>query len=168
MKKLLLLLLPILLLSSCIKYEEPTLVSLSGEYVIDKITLTNVEDTSTVYQEIYLPGDIYLDQNASFPMDSIVCGLTRWHFDYSVVSFNPTFNPDGSTSWGTQYFYNYEYPLMSYGYGYVDINMLSDRLIFKLIDDQAESLTFRTTGHWTVNNSIKEVSVTLQLTRVGP
>lgn len=168
MRKLITLILPILLLSSCIKYEEPTLVSLSGEYIIDKITLTNVEDTSTIYQDVYLPGDVFLDNLASSPMDSIVCGLTRWHFDYSVVSFNPTFNPDGSVTWGEQYFYNYEYPLLSYDYGYVNINMLNSRLIFKLIDDQAESLTFRTTGKWTINNSLKEVSVTLQLTRVGP
>ena len=130
MRKLITLILPILLLSSCIKYEEPTLVSLSGEYIIDKITLTNVEDTSTIYQDVYLPGDVFLDNLASSPMDSIVCGLTRWHFDYSVISFSPVGLNNGQVLWQYQYFYHIYNDWYYTDLGYIEFelnNAKSDR-----------------------------------------
>jgi len=168
MKNFIILFFSIITFSSCYKYEEPTLVSLSGEYVVDKVTVINTEDTNQFYQEVFLPGDTYINQNSEFPLSVIDCGFTRWHFDYSVISFCPYPNSDGSVTYTEQFFYNYEYPLTSYEYGYVNINLISRRLILKLIDDQPESLTFRTTGQWTFNNIPKEVSITIQLTRIGP
>jgi hypothetical protein len=44
MKKLLLIVLSLVVLSSCLKYAEPPLLSLSGLYVIDKITTESVVD----------------------------------------------------------------------------------------------------------------------------
>jgi len=67
-----------------------------------------------------------------------------------------------------QYFYNLIPSWTVYDLGYIDINLNGKRLIFKIIDDSAESLTLRTTGRWTFINSWEEKSITLHLTRTGP
>ena len=53
MKKLLLLLLVIITFNSCEVYQEPTLLSLSGEYVITKVTLLSTENTSNTGGTIF-------------------------------------------------------------------------------------------------------------------
>ena len=54
MKNILLLLVLCASLISCEKYEQPTLLSLSGEYVIDKITFEKIENAVTPDDTIYL------------------------------------------------------------------------------------------------------------------
>lgn len=78
----------VLSLSSCIKYAEPTSLSLSGEYVIDKITYSEDENTTSPNDSTYYPGDLYINPNDKFPVDSIHVGFTKWHLDYSVISFS--------------------------------------------------------------------------------
>ena len=95
-------------------------------------------------------------------------GQTKWHFDYSVVSFSPYVNPGGQVEWSEQYFYSLVPSYTQYEMGYVDINMINRKLILKIIDDTAESLTFRTTGSWVFLNVWEESSITLHLTRIGP
>ena len=87
MKNLILFLLSILILSSCVKYSEPKLLSLSGEYRIDKITYEN-RDNSNLNQVFY-PGDLYVNQSETKPLDSIAVGFTRIAMDYSTIYFNP-------------------------------------------------------------------------------
>ncbi len=154
-------------LSSCVKYEEPTLVSLPGEYIVDKITITPI-DGEELIDSIYLPGTTFLNPNEDIPLDSIDVGFKKWHFDYSVVSFNKEINGWGQSEWTQQYFYNLIPSWTVYDLGYIDINLNGKRLIFKIIDDSAESLTLRTTGRWTFINSWEEKSITLHLTRTGP
>jgi hypothetical protein len=168
MNKILLLLFSVVTLSSCVKYEEPTLVSLPGEYIIDKITVTDIEGNSSMSDSTYLPGDVFINQNDTFPLDSVVLGSTRWHFDYSVVSFAPETLPWGEVEWGEKYFYRLVPSWSVYDLGYVDMNLGSRRLVLKIIDDSAESLTFRTTGQWTFLNTWEEKSITIHMTRVGP
>jgi hypothetical protein len=76
MKNLLFLLTLIVGLSSCEKYEQPTLLSLSGEYVIDKITFEKVDNAVTPDDTIYLPGTVYINPLERFPMDTIEVGFT--------------------------------------------------------------------------------------------
>ena len=154
-------------LSSCVKYEEPTLVSLPGEYIVDKITITPI-DGEELIDSIYLPGTTFLNPNEDIPLDSIDVGFKKWHFDYSVVSFNKEINGWGQSEWTQQYFYSLIPSWTVYDLGYIDINLNGKRLIFKIIDDSAESLTLRTTGRWTFINSWEEKSITLHLTRTGP
>jgi hypothetical protein len=154
-------------LSSCVKYEEPTLVSLPGEYIVDKITITPI-DGEELIDSIYLPGTTFLNPNEDIPLDSVDVGFKKWHFDYSVVSFNKEINGWGQSEWTQQYFYNLIPSWTVYDLGYIDINLNGKRLIFKIIDDSAESLTLRTTGRWTFINSWEEKSITLHLTRTGP
>jgi len=156
------------LLISCYRYEQPPLVSLSGEYIIDKITVNVTEGPNMGMDSVYLPGDIFINETDSFPLNEINVGFTKWHFDYSVVSFSPYVNPVGQVEWSEQYFYSLVPSYTQYEMGYVDINMINRKLILKIIDDTAESLTFRTTGRWVFLNAWEESSITLHLTRIGP
>ena len=69
MKKLILILISFLVLTSCVKYSEPKLLSLSGEYRIDKITYENRDDNSL--NQVFYPGDLYVNQSETKPLD---CG----------------------------------------------------------------------------------------------
>lgn len=155
-------------LFSCIKYEEPTLVSLSGEYVIDKIVVNTNEGPNSASDTTYLPGDVFINENDTFPLDYIEVGQTKWHFDYSVVSFLPYVNPAGQLEWSEQFFYGLIPAYSQYDLGYIDINLMERRLVLKVVDDSAESLTFRTTGQWVFPNLWEESSMTIHMTRVGP
>jgi hypothetical protein len=101
-------------------------------------------------------------------MDFIEVGFTRWHLDYSVISFNPTTLPTGQVLWGDQFFYRIINYYSIYDLGYIDITMGGNRRLFKIVDDGLESLTLRTTGRWVGNTYYSNESVTLHLTRVGP
>lgn len=168
MKNIFLILICSTVFMSCIKYEEPTLVSLSGEYIIDKIVLNINEGPNSGTDTIYQPGDIFINENDTFPLSHIEVGQTKWHFDYSVVSFLPYVNPIGQTEWSYQYFYSLIPAYNQYDLGYVEIYLKNRKLILKVVDDSAESLTFRTTGQWVFPNIWEESSMTLHLTRVGP
>jgi hypothetical protein len=168
MKNIFFIFLSSILLISCYRYEQPPLVSLSGEYIIDKITVNITEGPNTGMDSVYLPGDVFINETDSFPLNEINVGFTKWHFDYSVVSFSPYVNPVGQVEWSEQYFYSLVPSYTQYEMGYVDINMINRKLILKIIDDTAESITFRTTGRWVFLNVWEESSITLHLTRVGP
>lgn len=168
MKNIFFIFLSSILLISCYRYEQPPLVSLSGEYIIDKITVNVTEGPNTGMDSVYLPGDVFMNETDSFPLNEINVGFTKWHFDYSVVSFSPYLNPVGQLEWSEQYFYSLVPSYTQYELGYVDINMINRKLILKIIDDTAESITFRTTGSWVFLNVWEESSITLHLTRVGP
>lgn len=160
----------LLLLSSCLKqYSQPKTLSLSGEYIIDKLTYSNIEN-STPNDLVLYSGNIYVNPNESFPMDSISVGFTRWHFDYSAVAFNPQVLPTGTVIWGNKYFYSVINHNTNYDLGYIDITMDNgSRRIFKIIDDGSENLVLRTTNKWGMYGASGPAeSVTLYLTRIGP
>ena len=59
MKNILSIVISLFVLTSCIQYAEPKLLSLSGEYVIDKIVYEDRDnDSSTV---VFYPGDLYVN-----------------------------------------------------------------------------------------------------------
>lgn len=168
MKNIFFILLSSILIISCYRYEQPPLVSLSGEYIIDKITVNVTEGPNTGMDSVYLPGDVFINEADSFPLNKINIGFTKWHFDYIVVSFSPYTNDVGQLVWSEQYFYSLVPSYTQFEMGYVDINMVNRKLILKIIDDTAESITFRTTGRWVFLNVWEESSITLHLTRIGP
>jgi hypothetical protein len=168
MKKLIYLLLIPIFFNSCEKYEEPTLLTLDGEYIIDKITYSKIDNTPSSNDSVYLPGTIYINPLESFPMDSIRLGFTKWHFDYSVISMSPLLTSTGQSIWTKQYFYNVINHYSNYDLGYIDFNCEGSRRVFKIVDDQIESLTLRSTGAWGYAEIGPDVSLTLHLTRVGP
>jgi len=166
-----LLIIPLLvILTSCYKqYSQPKTLSLSGEYIIDKITYSNIEN-SNPNEQVYYSGDIFINPNESFPMDSIAIGFTRWHLDYSVISFNPNILPSGKVIWGDRYVYSVINHYTNYDLGYIDITMDNGgRRIFKIIDDGVENLVLRTTNNWgSYGSSGPAQSATIYLTRIGP
>lgn len=159
-----------IVLSSCQKYEQPSLITLSGEYIVDKITYSKVEYTNSPNEIVYNPGYTYINPMGSFPLDTINVGFTRWHFDYSVISFAPYVKPSGQMVWTKQYFYTIINHHSNYDLGYVDINMDNgSRRILKIVDDGIENIVLRTSGQWNINGRpSSNESITIYLTRVGP
>ena len=168
MKKLIFVSLCLSLLTSCVKYAEPTSLSLSGEYIVDRVTYSKVENSSSPGDMTYQPGSVYVNPNDIFPVDSINVGFTKWHLDYSVISFNPTSLPSGQVIWGKQYFYKVIGQINPNDLGYIQFNINSSVRTFKIISDGHESLTLRTSGLWPSGSSGGNESITLYLTRVGP
>ena len=76
MRKLLLLLGVLLGITSCTVYEQPKLLSLSGEYVISKITILSTENTTNSSGTIYSAGSHYVNPKDIFPLDDIYVGFT--------------------------------------------------------------------------------------------
>jgi hypothetical protein len=168
MKKLLLLLLVLVSLNSCEVYQEPPSLSLSGEYVISKITMLSTENTTNSSGTIYDIGSHYVNQYDISPMEDIWVGFTRWHFDYSVISLYPIQQGNGTTNWQRKYFYSVIRNYNDYDLGYIQFYVNGSVRTFKILNDGLESLTLQTTGLWPYSSSGPNQIVTLQLTRIGP
>ena len=168
MNKIVLLLGVLILITSCTTYQEPTSLSLSGEYVIDRVTMISTENTTTTNGTIYNPGDNYVNVYDSSPMDNIQVGFTRWSFDYSIIYLYPISDNNGTTHWQRQYFYSVINHNNIYDLGYIQFQVNGSVRTFKILDDGMESLTLQTTGLWPYSNQGPNQVVTLHLTRVGP
>ena len=75
MKKILISFISLVLITSCVKYAQPPLLSLSGEYRIDKITYENRDNSSL--NQVFYPGDLYVNESETKPIDSISVGFTK-------------------------------------------------------------------------------------------
>jgi hypothetical protein len=146
-------------LISCEIYNEPISLSLSGEYVITKVTLLNRENAN-LNQLNYYFGSHYINPNETFPVNDIQVGFTRWHFDYSVISFFPTQLGNGMTQWDIQYFYSIVGQYSIYDFGYIQFYTNDGFRTFKILEDGIEHLVLQTSN----SNQI----ITLYLTRIGP
>ena len=166
MKNLILLIVSIVLLSSCVKYAEPKLLSLSGEYRIDKITYENRDDQSQ--NQVFYPGDLYVNPSETNPLDSILVGFTEMSMDYSVIYFDPTNNPNGTTTWGKKFTYYIQGHHNINDLGYIVFDYDGTRRIWKIIDDGQESLVIRTSGSYDSGSNSSGETTTMFLTRVGP
>lgn len=166
MKKIFLIFTAFLLLTSCVKYAQPPLLSLSGEYRIDKITYEN-KDNSSINQVFY-PGDLYVNQSETKPLDSIYVGFTRLALDYSVIYFDPIDLPSGGTTWNKKYTYYTHGQLTVYDFGYIIFNYDGTRRVWKILDDGVESLVIRTSGSYDFGSNSSGETTTMFFTRVGP
>jgi hypothetical protein len=167
MKKLLLIVLSLVVLSSCLKYAEPQSLSLSGEYRIDKITY-EMQDNSSLNQVFY-PGDLYVNPSETRPLDSIQVGFTRIAMDYAMIYFDPSDNPStGTTTWNREFTYYVQGHNSLYDLGYIVFDYDGTRRVWKIIDDGMESLVIRTSGSYDYGNNSGAETTTMYLTRVGP
>jgi len=166
MKNIIFLITSIVLLSSCIKYAEPQLLSLSGEYRFDKITYENRDDQSQ--NQVFYPGDLYVNPSETNPLDSISVGFTEMSMDYSIIYFDPTNNPNGTTSWGKKFTYYIQGHHNINDLGYIVFDYDGTRRIWKIIDDGQESLVIRTSGSYDSGSNSSGETTTMFLTRVGP
>lgn len=155
----------VFVISSCYKYEQPTLLSLSGEYRIDKITYENSETGETA---ILYPGDTFINYSEIDVLDSVQVGFTEVHLDYSVISFNPIIDQFGNKSWSSQSFYTTFGQRNTNDYGYLKFDYSGTTRIYKIIDDGVESLVLRNSGQYSGVTSASKEDITYFLTRVGP
>jgi len=165
MKRLVFIIAIIPFITSCLKYSEPKSLSLSGEYVIDKITYQETDGEPSPQDITYLTGSVYYNDTEIPPLDTIIVGETKLHMDYSIIRFDPTPNQFGGTDWYTEYYYFVHGQRTAYDLGNIVFDCDGTRRVWKVVDDSDESLTVRTSGQW-VDGTRK--SVILSLTRIGP
>lgn len=166
MKKILISFISLVLITSCVKYTQPPLLSLSGEYRIDKITYENRDNSSL--NQVFYPGDLYVNESETKPIDSISVGFTRLALDYSIIYFNPVDLPSGGTTWSKKYTYYTHGQRSVYDYGYIVFNYDGTRRVWKILDDGVESLAIRTSGSYDFGSNSSGETTTMFLTRVGP
>jgi hypothetical protein len=157
MKKILFVSVLIFLISSCVKYTQPPTLSLSGLYVIDKVvtednTQYNVGDTLTDINDLLF----YTQDTVSY-----VIGDTLFEMDYSMIRTNP-YPVLGGINWANEYYYVVHGQLSIYDYGYIYFDSNGTRRIWKILDDQTQSMTIRTE-----KNSDGKFLV-VYLSRIGP
>ena len=166
MKKIFLFFITSYMFVSCYRYEQPTLVSLSGEYRIDKITYENRDNSSL--NQVFYPGDLYVNESETKPLDSISVGFTKLALDYSIIYFDPIDLPSGGTTWNKKFTYYTHGQRTVYDYGYIVFDYDGTRRVWKILDDQAESLVIRTSGSYDFGSNSSGETTTMFLTRVGP
>ena len=166
MKKILISFISLIIMTSCVKYAQPPLLSLSGEYRIDKITYENRDNSSL--NQVFYPGDLYVNESETKPIDSISVGFTRLALDYSIIYFNPVDLPSGGTTWSKKYTYYTHGQRSVYDYGYIVFNYDGTRRVWKILDDGVESLAIRTSGSYDFGSNSSGETTTMFLTRVGP
>jgi hypothetical protein len=158
-------------LSSCVKYTQPKLLSLSGEYRIDKVTEEETDNSGNPKYTIYDnpdPDSSYINSSEVDVLDTIQLFYTSIHLDYSMIRFKPIANVDGSKTWTKEYYYYVHGPYSIYDLGYLEFDCDGTNRRWKILDDGLESLVVRTTGQWEFGNAGPHVSITYHMTRVGP
>jgi len=168
MNKLIIFLLCIFSLTSCYKTDEwnAQYTSISGEYVIDRVTLLTSDQSPDESGENFYTGDLYVNPNGSLPLDAIEVGITRWHISNSMISFNPVGTTTGQTIWLNQYVLS---RVTSVGGDEIlSFNIDGTVKKFKIVDVTLESLTLRSTGQWAFGSSGPYESVVIKFTRIGP
>ena len=166
MKNIFFIVLSVFVLTSCIQYAQPKLLSLSGEYVIDKIVYEDRDNDTSI---IYYPGDpTYVNPSETKPLDEIEVGVTKLALDYSMIYFDPTDTPSGTTTWGKKFTYIVHGNRSLYELGYIVFDYDGTRRVWKIISDDTESLVIRTSGSYDYGNAGPMESTTIFLTRVGP
>lgn len=157
----------VLFISSCVKYAEPKLLSLSGEYRIDKITYENKDNSSL--NQVFYPGDLYVNESETKPLDTIAVGFTRMALDYAVIYFDPIDNPlTSTTTWTKKFTYTVRGHNNVYDLGYIVFDYNGTRRVWKILDDGLESLVIRTSGSYDYGSNTSGETTTMFLTRVGP
>ncbi len=155
-----------LILTSCLKYQEPKLLSLSGEYIIENIIVHDENFTTEIMN--LKTGDIFTNTLEIPKIDTINLGTTKWSFDYSTFYVLPIENVNGTTTYSEQYFYNTFGQNYFDDLGYIDIFIGNKILTFKIINDGTESLDLRSKSELYLNGEITKVNITYKLTRIGP
>jgi hypothetical protein len=155
MKKIILFLLSILILSSCVKYSGKRTLNLSGTYVINQVvtsdTIYYIGDTINDTSDIILPS---LDTTYSY-----VLGDTLFQIDYSIIRFNPIQN---GMVWEKEYYYYVVGQFTVNDLGYMKLSCEGLIRVWEILEDGVGSLRIRIQP-----NGYDEYMV-LNLTRIGP
>jgi hypothetical protein len=151
-------------------------VTLSGKYVVSKLDITNV-DQSTDKDSLYLVGTTF---NGLMPKPFNRIEINRFyiHFDYSTIRINLLgVDPYGRDIWEygnfpNQIFYqilnNNSYYSGHLRFAYESQPGVTNVLTFNIEHDGIESLQLKSSGTWLRGNEGQKQVMTLFLTRVGP
>lgn len=151
-------------------------VTLSGKYVVSKLDVTNV-DQSSEKDSLYLVGTTF-NSVMPKPFNSIKINRFYIHFDYSTIRINLL----GVDQFGRDIWEYGNYPNQifyqilnnnSYHEGHLKFIYESEPkktnvLIFLIENDGIESLQLKSSGIWLRGKDGQKQVVTLYLTRVGP
>ena len=113
MKRIVGILMFLVLITGCEKFEMPSELTLSGKYYVNKLELIIVENpyhSDTTFENItLLSGDTFIDHSLPHPFDSIVVGDFYMDFDYTYLRMNWIKRNVGNNIW--EYgIYNTMYP----------------------------------------------------------
>ena len=175
MKKIILIIL--LFLTSCQFYvTEIKDVTLSGKYVVSKLEITSVDQSSPRIEKFFI-GQTYVNNALGHPFNKIQINNFYIHFDYSTIRMGEIRVEDGRDIWeygmsSKEIFYRV-FGTTPFHSGYLEFDYLSkdgSRRSMKFIieDDGLETLQLRSTGIWPNNQFGEKQTMTLFLTRVGP
>jgi hypothetical protein len=177
MKKLLLLVI-VALLTGCEKYVSGTHLTLSGKYLITRISMVSV-DKNTTRDTVYYPGDVYKSQNTLTPkpFDTIRVGNTFIHLDEMLINLryigSDTFGRDmwdkryesGYRIWGNN---QWQEGYIQFTYHDAIKTNSNPTMTFQITEDKLESLEFTSSGHWPYGRLGEKKIMILKLIRVGP
>jgi hypothetical protein len=180
MKKLIIFLSAVFLtfFTSCEKYVSGTTLSLSGKYLITRITLKSVGQNTTG-DSTFRTGDVFLDTSryTPIPFDRIRVGYTFWHFDNTLINLRYTgVNQYGTDMWDNRYqtWYNIwgnnQWQEGYLQFSYTDQIKTNTRYscTFQITDDNFESLELVSSGKWPSYQYGEKKIMIINLTRVGP
>ena len=174
--------LPVLLLSllfsSCEKYVAGTTVTLSGKYLINRITIKSV-DQNTTGDSTYRSGDVYIDTSrvTPVPFDRIKVGYTFIHFGYDLINLRYVgVRADGSDIWDTRYQTSYwiwgnnQWQSGYLQFSYTDVLKTNSlhKYTFQITEDKLESIELTSSGIWPSYKFGEKKVMIINLTRVGP
>jgi len=177
MKKLLLLVI-VVLLTGCEKYVSGTHLTLSGKYLITRISMVSV-DQNTTRDTVYYSGDVYKSQNTLTPkpFDTIRVGNTFIHLDEMLINLryigSDTFGRDmwdkryesGYRIWGNN---QWQEGYIQFTYHDAIKTNSNPTMTFQITEDKLESLEFTSSGHWPYGRLGEKKIMILKLIRVGP
>lgn len=171
------LLLGLMFLTSCEKYSSGSFPTLSGKYVINRVSI-NSKNSPEKGDSTYKIGDTFLDTSKStpFPFDKIQVGSTKIHFDNIVVNLRYIGQgPVGSDMWDKSYetwyqiWFNTPWQEGYLKFTYYDSlkTKTNHTCIFRIEDDSFESLELISNGNWP-SSKYGDRILTLYLNRIGP
>ena len=177
MKKIVIIIL-LVILTGCEKYVSGTHLTLSGKYLITRVSMISV-DQNTTRDSVYYSGDIYKSQSnlSPKPFDTIKVGKTFIHLDEMLINLryigSDTYGRDmwdkryesGYRIWGNN---QWQEGYIQFEYTDVIKTKSKHTMTFQITEDKFESLELTSSGQWSHGNMGEKRIMILNLTRVGP
>lgn len=167
-----------LFFSNCEKYVSGTNVTLSGKYLITRVTIKSV-DQNVTGDSVYRSGDIFVDSSplTAKPFDSISVGRTFIHFDYLLVNLRYIgVDHTGQDMWDSRYqtYYKilgnnqFQEGYLQFTYNDAEKTRTTQTCTFQITEDKLESLELVSSGKWPSYKFGEKKIMILNLVRVGP
>lgn len=147
------------ILYSCEKYSQPSEPKIQGQWQVTRVDFYRIEDSDTINELHYYPGDLFVLPNENNPLDTINVGQTFFACSGAEILFNPYFGYGGRTNYKKRYFYtisevNFEYP------GFISFDTEKNRNVWKIIYTDYSGMLLQMKGQWDPESSFaKKVTI---------